>query len=209
MRFARFGITLQRLEPGDLEMVRRWRNSDWVRPYMRYRKVIGPDDQIKWFQNLDPERDWYFVARAGGVPFALFNIKEIDWSSLCGESGGFVGEPAFRGRPEPAQAALALMDFGFLVLHLATLQARYSPSLLRVVRFNQQLGYTVICEGDDGFLSAQVTAEHYLQCAASLRDAAVTMNGIEAVLTSADPWLLTRIRQSAATSLPDFHLAVR
>ncbi len=195
MRFTRFGITLQRLEPGDLDMVRHWRNSSWVRPYMRYQEVIGPDEQSRWFHNLHAERDWYFVARAGSRQFACFSIKGIDWSLSRGESGGFVGEPAFIGDSEPAQATLALMDFGFLVLRLTTLQARYRANLLRVVRFNQQLGYSVQSRGDDGFLLAEVTAERYLQCAASLRKAAETVNGAAATLASPDPWLLDRVRR--------------
>src|SRR5271167_496192 len=190
MRFTRFGITLQRLEPDDLEMVRQWRNSPWVRPYMRHREVIGPNEQTQWFQGLDSERDWYFIARTGDVPFAVFDIKAIDWTAACGESGGFVGNPRFIGCPEPAQATLALMDFGFHLLGLKSLKARYSASLPRIVRLNERLGYVITREGDDGFVYAQVNAERYLRCAASLRTAAVTVHGSAAVLISPTPWLV-------------------
>jgi RimJ/RimL family protein N-acetyltransferase len=176
---------------------------------MRYRELIGPDEQTLWFRGLDAERDWYFIARAGEVPFALFDIKAIDWTADCGESGGFVGEPGFIGRPEPAQATLALMDFAFQVLRLQSLQARYRASLLRIVRFNQQLGYVVTREGEDGFLYAQVTAEYYLQRAASLRKAALTVHGPAAALISPSSWLINRMQQPTATHLPDFQLELR
>lgn len=209
MLFTRFGITLQKLEPDDLEMVRHWRNSSWVRPYMRYREVIGPNEQMQWFHGLDAERDWYFIARAGDLPFALFDIKAIDWSRACGESGGFIGEADFIGRPEPAQATLALMDFGFAVLRLESLHACYSASLPRIVRFNQQLGYVIIREGTDGFLYTQVTAARYLQYAASLRKAALTIHGPAALLTSPSPWLVSRMQQPAATQISDLRLELR
>jgi RimJ/RimL family protein N-acetyltransferase len=208
MQFTRFGITLQRLEHGDLEMVRQWRNSSWVRPYMRYREVIGPEQQLRWFQGLDAECDWYFIARVGNVPFALFDIKAIDWTTVRGESGGFVGDPVFIGRPEPAQATLALMDFGFRLLRLEFLQVHYSANLPRVVRFNQQLGYLVRRE-DDGFFYAQVSAERYLQCAASLRQAAMTIHGSGATLTSPPPSLLRRVQQAATTDIPDLQVQLR
>src|ERR1700742_4498807 len=111
MRFRRFGITLDRLGAADLELIRNWRNSEWVQPYMHYREVIEYEQQKKWFQALDPERNYYFVARAWDRPSPCLNIKAIDWDLLCGESGAFIGDPAFIGRPEPAQATLALMDF--------------------------------------------------------------------------------------------------
>jgi hypothetical protein len=172
MHFVRFGVSLHRLESGDLEQVRGWRNSDWVRPYMRYRDLIGPEDQVRWFESLDPCCDWYFVARLEGLPFALFHVKCIDWARACGEAGGFVGDPGFLGRPEPARATLALMDFAFLVLRLESLEAQYSADLRQRVRFNTQLGYRIFRREQDGFVRASVTAEEYFACAATFRRAA-------------------------------------
>jgi RimJ/RimL family protein N-acetyltransferase len=209
MHFSRFGITLRRLDPDDLEMVRQWRNSSWVRPYMHYREWIGPDEQMLWFQGLDSKRDWYFTARAGDTPFGLFDIKAIDWSDTSGESGGFVGDPSFIGRPEPAQAVLALMDFAFLVLRLQSLRARYRANLQRVVQFNRQLGYVVMREADDGFLYSQVTAASYLQCAASLRKAALAVHGTAAALVSSPPWLINHMQPLPEKDLPDFQLDLR
>ena len=102
MRFTRFGITLGKLQRQHLEQVRCWRNSDLVLPYMRYREVIQPEDQVRWFEAIDPAKNWYFVAYKWDVPFALFHIRDIDWSKAFGESGGFVGDPNLLGRPEPA-----------------------------------------------------------------------------------------------------------
>ncbi len=210
MRFIRFGITLQRLEPDDLEMVRVWRNGPRVRPYMRYHELIQPEEQKQWFQSLDAERDWYFIARTGDIPFAVFDIKDIDWSAEYGEAGGFVGDSRYIGRPEPGQATLALMDFGFHLLGLKSLKARYSASLDRIVRLNDRLGYVITHQGADGFLYAQVTADRYLRWAAPLRKAAVTAHGSAALLISPTPWLMSRIQPPpTATQPPDWQLAVR
>src|SRR5512145_2145793 len=99
MRFARFGVTLERLERRHIQTVRRWRNSAWVRPYMRQRALVGPADQARWFASLEPSRDFYFSAHVEEAPFALFHVKGVDWTRGCGEAGGFVGDPAFIGRP--------------------------------------------------------------------------------------------------------------
>ena len=177
MRVARFGVTLDRLDHRHVEIVRRWRNSDWVRPYMRHQEVVQADEQSRWFAGLDPLRDWYFMAHVGQAPFALFHVKAVDWTRGAGEAGGFVGDPGFVGRPEPAQATLALMDFAFLLLGLHVLEAQYRTDLHRIVRFNTQLGYQVFRDEVDGFVRARVTAERYFRCAAAFRHAAAALHG--------------------------------
>lgn len=206
MRFARFGVILERLTPTHLELVRRWRNSDWVRPYMRYRTMIEPADQEAWFANLDPECDWYFQTEAAGRPLALFHIKSIDWARARGEAGGFVADPEFIGRPEPALATLALMDLAFLVLRLDSLEAQYSSALPRLVRFNRQLGYRVFRREADGFLRAEVTAARYFACAAAFRKAAAVLHGRAADLSGIDPFVARRLVQHPRLLRPDFEL---
>jgi UDP-4-amino-4,6-dideoxy-N-acetyl-beta-L-altrosamine N-acetyltransferase len=171
MAFTRFGITLDRLEYRDLEMVRQWRNSDWVRPFMRFQEIVGPADQSRWFEGLDAARDWYFCARLDARPFGLFHVKAIDWVARMGEAGGFVGDPRLVGRPESACATLALMDFAFCVLELRALEAQYRISLRNVMRFNEQLGYEIL--HDDGvFVRARVTGDGYFRAASAFRTAA-------------------------------------
>ena len=171
MTFTRFGITLARLECRDLELVRQWRNSDWVRPFMRSREIVAPADQIRWFERLDAARDWYFCARLDAGPFGLFHVKAIDWNVRIGEAGGFVGDPRLIGRPEPARATLALMDFAFCVLDLRALEAQYRRSLPSLIRFNRQLGYEIMHE-DGEFARARVTSERYFRAAGGFRRAA-------------------------------------
>ena len=173
MRFARFGVTLERLQAKHLELVRQWRNSDLVLPNMRFREIIPPAAQIRWFESLDLKANWYFVAYIGEVPFALFHIRDIDWAKKLGEAGGFVGDRGFVARPDAARATLALMDFGFFVLQLEWLQAHYHPQLSRIALFNQQLGYQVERLEPDGFACVSVSADRYFQCAATFRAAAL------------------------------------
>jgi len=199
MRFTRFGVTLKRLERKDIETIRRWRNSSWVRPNMRWQEHIGAEDQARWFESLDSRCDWYFIAESGRQQFGLFHVKKIDWHTSCGEAGGFVGARELIGGPEAAMATLALMDFAFLLLRLQSLQAQYHTRLCRVSRFNARLGYRILHEDTDGFVRASVTAERYLCCADSYRKAAVRSRGAVAKLVAPDPWLHARIVGSKQT----------
>ena len=205
MRFARFGVTLERLERRHLELVRRWRNSEWVRPFMRFQEIVAPDDQVRWFGRLDASRDWYFCAHVGDSPFGLFHVKAIDWSRKTGEAGGFVGDPRFIGRPEPAQATLALMDFAFLLLELGSLEAQYRTALHKIVRFNEQLGY-VIVRDEAAFVRARVTSERYFCCARVFRQAAATLYGTGAGLSTPDPCLARDLDRRVAPWPADFEV---
>lgn len=209
MRFERFGVALERLERRHLEIVRQWRNSDWVRPYMRYQQMVTPSDQYRWFEGLAPLGDWYFCAHVREAPVALFHVKAIDWNGGCGEPGGFVGSPGLIGRPEPAQATLALMDFAFLLLGLRSLEAQYRSALLPVVRFNQQLGYEIFREEPDGFVRARVTEERYFARAKAFRAAAAALHGSDATLSAPEPWLAAHIARRQHPWPADFRFGLR
>jgi len=211
MRFTRFGVTLERLKRKNIETIRRWRNSDWVRPHMRWQHLIEPRDQECWFRSLDPRKDWYFEASSGAQPFGLFHIKEIDWRGRRGEAGGFVGAPEHIRIPSAAIATLALMDFAFVLLGLESLEAQFNPELHRVANFNRRLGYRVYRCEEDGFVRAEVTAERYFSCAAGFRRAALVTHGADSTLTGADPWLHSRVAAlgQSPTGSDDMKLVLR
>jgi RimJ/RimL family protein N-acetyltransferase len=175
-------------------------------PYMRYRQVIQPEDQARWFEAIDPAKSWYFIAYKLEVPFALFHIRGIDWTKAVGESGGFVGDPNLLGRPEPARATLALMDFAFSLLQLQSLQAHYNPHLPGIARFNEQLGYQIVGQEIDGFWRAMVDAEQYLKCARVFRQAALSLYGPSTILDELDPSLSDRVEQLQRSSPEEFQI---
>ena len=206
MRFVRFGVTLERLQHKHLELVRQWRNSDLVRPNMRFRELIFPAEEVRWFEGLGPKTNWYFAAATGEVPFALFHVRDIDWAKGLGEAGGFVGDKMSLGRPEAARATLALMDFAFFVLQLRSLQVHYSPRVRKIALFNQQLGYQIDQLEADGFVCSSVTADRYLQCAAPFRKAALRRYGVTAAVHDPDPLLAPRLEELRRLELADFQV---
>ncbi len=206
MKFVRYGVTLERMRNEHLEMVRQWRNCEWVLPRMRYREVIEPDAQVRWFSALDPKTNWYFVALSGDIPYAMLHIKDIDWGRRCGEAGGFVGERQFIGTPAAGQATMAMMDFAFFVLQLEALQAHYRSQVESVARFNSNLGYQVVSREVDGFDCAQVTREQYLNAASAFRAAAVSLYGMSAKLLDSDAEMVERVSRPHRFEPPDFKL---
>lgn len=190
MYFIRFGITLQRLDAGHLETVRRWRNADWVRRRMRRQEIVSAVEQPRWFARLHPQRDWYFLASTGdGAPFGVFHLKEVDWESRRAEAGAFLGSKVHLKTPAAALATLALMDFAFAVLGLVRLEAQYDVTSETVAAFNQRLGYRPLGPPVRGFRRVAVDAAGYFAAADPYRHAARRRYGDRALLVAPDPWL--------------------
>jgi len=54
------------LQHHHIQMVREWRNSDFVNQQMEYREKISEVQQEKWFKNIDSTSQFYFVHRYRG-----------------------------------------------------------------------------------------------------------------------------------------------
>lgn len=173
MEIEKYGIRLKRLTEADLEQVRTWRNADFVRSQMEYQKWISPEDQLAWFQSLHTQNDLYFVAWFEEAPFALVNVKEINWEALSGEAGIFVADPVSLGHPVSALIVLALMDYCFEELGLKQLYAKIRKENHQAIQFNRKLGYTLM-EGESGktFGRWRVNPTDYYAATDRLRKAA-------------------------------------
>jgi hypothetical protein len=200
MRYRRYGLELERLEPRHLEMVRGWRNREGVRLRMQYREVVSPEAQARWFTELDPTNDWYFVASRNRNSFGVFHVKQIRWHEKSGEAGGFVGGIESIGAAETGLAILALMDFAFVQLHLEWLEASYHPEYKQIEALNRGLGYEVFERHKNGFVRARVSRSRFLAATKAVRSAAERRYGPERRLLDADPWLMQHGRGCA----PDY-----
>jgi hypothetical protein len=199
MRYLRYGIELERLESKHLELVRQWRNQESIRLRMQYKEMIGPVAQAKWFNGLDVQNDWYFVALAKQTSFGLFHVKNVRWEKKAGEAGGFVGNPQWIGGGPAGLAILALMDFAFFKLGLELLEATYLPDCREIETLNLQLGYEVFRYQSNGFVKARVNCARFLTATKELRKAAEQLGGEEARLMDADPWLVEHLRSISSS----------
>lgn len=142
MQISKYGIHLTSLTSYDLELVRGWRNSELVRPYMEYRQIIDAKMQSLWFDGLDKQKNLYFIISKEGMKFGLIHLKELNISESIAEAGIFVGEPQFLNSISPILATICLMEFAFEVLKLKQLKAKIGLTNQRVIKFNESLGYT-------------------------------------------------------------------
>ena len=141
MQIKKYGVVLERLELADIELVREWRNSDLVRPFMHYQGVISSQMQINWFNSLNPSTNLYFIIIKDGIKIGLINLKDIKHNLKTAEAGIFIGVGDFLNTNIPVLATIALMEFAFEILGLESLKAKMATANTKVIEFNRNLGY--------------------------------------------------------------------
>lgn len=141
MHITRFGIRLERLKEEQIETVREWRNSWEIRSFMEFQELITAEMQRKWFDSLDPLRDFYFVIHACDEPVGLIHTSGIDWKLKTGHSGLFIWKKELQGSHIPVLASLAMVDFFFIFCTLEKLFAKVMSGNAVAVRYNTQLGF--------------------------------------------------------------------
>lgn len=151
MKLLRYGVLLESLKAEHLEMVRLWRNQEFVRSNMEFQEVLSREDQNRWFNQLDPSRNLYWIIEFNEYPIGLIHIKNIDLEAGSGEAGIFIGEPSYLEMPQPMLAIIFMMELAFLILGLKELRAKIKSGNEHAIRFNEKLGYTQQDEQPNGF----------------------------------------------------------
>lgn len=177
MRLLRYGVLLESLKSEHLEMVRLWRNQEFVRCNMEFQDVLSRDDQKQWFSKLDPSNNLYWIIQYNDYPIGLIHIKNIDMEKGSGEAGVFVGEPSYLEMPQPMLAIIFMMELAFLILGLKELKAKIKSGNDHAIRFNEKLGYTLENNQPEGFQYYTVDRAQFEAKTEQLRASAKKMFG--------------------------------
>ncbi len=177
MQIFKYGIVLTSLTINELEVVRNWRNSDDVRPYMQYQKMISSRMQLEWFNSLNRISNLYFVIQKEGEKIGLINLKDINWKSRTAEAGIFVGNRNYINSMIPVLATVTLMEFAFDVLKLIGLKAKIGVTNNKVIQFNESIGYQENeTQSNEEFHYYRVNANQFYAATAKMRETLRKLN---------------------------------
>jgi hypothetical protein len=93
---SKHDIRLKKILKSDLELIRNWRNSDYVKQFMVFQDFITPQMQEEWYLKVDNAYNFYFIILNQNIPIGLANIKDYFWYG----GGGFVMEIPRNWRPK-------------------------------------------------------------------------------------------------------------
>jgi RimJ/RimL family protein N-acetyltransferase len=171
MIITKGNLRFVRLKEGDIELVRRWRNSPTITQYMEFREHITPDKQQEWFSSINNKFNLYFIIEYEFKKVGLINGKDIDWDKKIMEVGIFLWEESLYNTPLPALATLVFSELGVRLGNLSA-TAHILRDNHRAIRYNKELGFE-LCEGQEGIENQKylLTKDNYLKKAKRLRKA--------------------------------------
>jgi len=148
MELNSYGIRLKRLAYEDIEMLRLWRNSEFVNQYMEFRGHITIEMQKKWFSNLDSDKDFYFVIYSNDYPIGLTEIKNI--IDGVGNLGIFIADEVSLKIPMLTYKVIfTIIDFSLYKLNLVKIKASILKNNIRAIRFNESLGFKLLDDQEE------------------------------------------------------------
>lgn len=141
MEIKKYDVILQRLTADKCEMVRNWRNDPKISRYMEYQEYITPEMQMKWFEKINNDQNYYFIIVYDKKEIGLINVKDIDAQNRTGEEGIFIYDDDYLNSDISFRSSLAIDDFCFEDLQLEKIWAHIRKDNKRAITYNQLFGF--------------------------------------------------------------------
>lgn len=142
-----YGIELTQLHYSDIELVRNWRNQDFIRNYMEYQEIITSEQQISWFEKISQSVDYYFIIKTQNKAIGLVHLNKINHQKKSAHVGVFIGEKSFIGTGISFKVSLLIFQFSFDELKLDKVYAKINNEHESAITYNQFLGFERVEEG--------------------------------------------------------------
>lgn len=174
MIVEQYGLRYIRVSEQDLELIRYWRNKDFIRDTMQFREYITPEMQKKWFQKINNKYNYYFIIEADNQKIGLLNYKDPAPNTKTAEGGIFIWEQDYWGTPIPVLASLTMLECMYEVLNLSdNSMVTVAKNNKRALTFNKMLGYEIFdTYKNDLFYKLILTKERYFEKTSKLKKAA-------------------------------------
>lgn len=111
MEISKYNIKLERVNETHLELLRGWRNSDFVNSKMIFNDHITPEMQQNWFESINNDQNYYFVAIHNNQKVGVMHVKNI--VNNAGEGGIYLSSADFENTDVVARMVLCFNDFLF------------------------------------------------------------------------------------------------
>ena len=92
-------MTLKKLRQNHLELILTWRNSSEVRKAMVSQKKISYSEHLKWYDNLNNNKDakWFLYEDIKRIPSGVIYLSSIDKSKKNGVWGFYKSPHSVKG----------------------------------------------------------------------------------------------------------------
>ncbi|MFI3201343.1 MAG: GNAT family protein [Eubacteriales bacterium] len=120
-------IYLRKIELEDTELIIRWRNSEYVRPFFIYQEPFTREGHLKWIETMiDTGRGYQFMIceKETLLPIGCVYLRDYEKGHKHIEYGIFIGEHSLKGKGVGTLAARLIIQFAFEQLQVHRVFAR-------------------------------------------------------------------------------------
>jgi UDP-4-amino-4,6-dideoxy-N-acetyl-beta-L-altrosamine N-acetyltransferase len=138
-------ISLKPVTGQDIELIRKWRNSDLINNVSFSNQYISAEMQQEWFEKISKDnngRHWIITADNNAVGYA--SVKNIDIeNSRCEFASLYLGEPAMLGSGIGAIAEYFLIDYVYNNLNVRKIFCEVLETNSKVIGLHKKFGFEV------------------------------------------------------------------
>lgn len=161
-----YGVIMSPVKSEQLELLRSWRNSAFIKAQMVSDEAITEQQQQQWFQHIQQRHDQqHFVIHYKNESIGAANLKSIDGLSIADsetlEPGIYIGDDRYRGNILAFAPSLLLLDYCFEDLRKPSLKAKVKTSNEAALNYNRKLGYQEV-DIDNEFVLIELTYQQYV-----------------------------------------------
>lgn len=178
MKIYKYGITLKRITHDDIELLRKWRNSETVNSFMEYRDYITVEMQERWFESVNNYDNFYYIIIYKGKKVGLINDKNVErGKSAISEAGLFIAEEKYRNTHIPLLASLMMIELNLFILKGEISYIHVLKDNAQAIAYNKSLGYK-LCDGQEDVENQKyyLTPDNFDVKTAKIRKAASRLN---------------------------------
>ena len=170
MKIYRYNLEFEKFHEGIIKIALELRNKEFVRKNMVYSRYITWDEHLKWYSELNPETNFYFLIRSNHIPVGVFNFKDLDIENKRAELGIFMGREDILRTPVPFLCCLTLIDLAVKLFQISPF-TKVKTGASDIESLNKSLGYE-LAETHEHYIVNNLNIEKHYQLSKKVRKAA-------------------------------------
>ena len=161
--FKGYGIELRPVQPKDLPILRRWRNTPTIRNMMNDSSYITPKQQRVWFENTNNSIDqaqWVVWCKGGKTGYVNIKGKGYLKSQPHVTGGYYIAETPFKHPLVSYAVMLMYHDIIFDYMDVPLIKGNILKENKSSLKLNRDFGYREVSESAES-VSVIIKASDY------------------------------------------------
>lgn len=138
------GIILQTLSVEDIEFLRELRNSPADATFYFNKKYITKEQQLVWFNSLNPDTYFGMIAKVNGRRIAYYSINDIDTKKATAEN--FTIMCLHKNSKNNPISTSIFTNFIFKHFELKKVFGRIKPENSPSINYAQKIGFKMVSD---------------------------------------------------------------